>query len=242
MKKIICLITLLICSICVSQNQKIDSLFIQFKKASFYKNVYPSKLALENYQKEVIPKLVELSSDTTFVKLTGTGDLIYPGAEEWYGHGQYVPYAMDWISIRAGWLIEELTFQDFGYETTNTGNLTWKDKPEGEKLKELRKLQAEKVKKWWKENGTKWTRLESLKEALLSNNVNRISNAVQFLRFGKTECDGLNREVFLKEIKPLALKLRDSENKDINEIGKQLENEELYNWLDRMEILKKKGI
>jgi hypothetical protein len=114
MKKSIFLITLLICSICVSQNQNIDSLFIQFKKASFYENVYPSKLALESYQKEVIPQLIELLSDTSFVKLTRTVDLIYPGAEQWYGHGHYVPYAMDWISVRAGWLLEELTFQDFG--------------------------------------------------------------------------------------------------------------------------------
>ena len=241
MKKTIFLITLLICSICSSQNKKIDSLFIEFKRTSFYEKVYPAKLELESYQKQVIPELIKCIQDTTFVKLTGTGDLIYPGAVEYYGHGHYIPYAIDWISIRAGWLIQELTFQDFGYETTNTGNLTWKDKPEGQKLKELRKLQAEKVKKWWKENGTKWSRLESIKEALLSNNVNRISNAVQFLRFGETECDGLNREVFLKEIKPLALKLRDSENDDIKEIGKQLESEELNNWLGRMAILKKNG-
>lgn len=232
MKKTTFLTILLICSVCVSQNQNIDSLFIQFKKASFYKNVYSSKQALENYQKEVIAGLVELSNDTAFVKLTETADLIYPGAQEWYGHGHYIPYAMDWISIRAGWLIEELTFQDFGYETTNTGNLTWKDKTEGEKLKELRKLQAEKVKKWWEENGTKWTRLESLKEALLSNNVNRISKAVQFLRFGQTKCDGLNKEVFRREIKPLALQLRDSKNENIKKNGAQLENENLDNWLE----------
>lgn len=241
MNKIIFIITLLICSISISQNQKIDSLLIQFKKASFYENVYPSKQSLENYQKEIIPQLIELLDDTTFVKLTGTADLIYPGAEQWYGHGHYVPYAMDWISIRVGWLLQELTFQDFGYETTNTGNVTWKDKPEAEKLKELRKLQAEKVKKWWKVNSTKWTRLESLKEALISNDVNRISTAVQFLRFGETKCDGLNREVFLREIKPLALKLRDSKNEDIKEIGVQLENENFDNWLAKMTILKENG-
>jgi len=174
-----------------------------------------------------------LLSDTNFVKLNGTADLIYVGAEEWYGHGHYVPYALDWISIRAGWLLQELTFQNFGYESKNIGNLNWEEKPEGEKLKELRKLQAEKVKKWWQENSIKWTRLESVKEALISDDVNRISNAVQFLRFGETKCDGLNREVFLKEIKPLTLKLRDSKNKDIKEIGTQIENEDLYNWLGR---------
>lgn len=231
MKKAIFLFTILFYSICLSQNQKIDSLFLEFKKVSFYENVYPSKLALENLQKEIIPKLVTLVNDTTFVKLTGTADLIYPGAEQWFGHGHYIPYSMDWISIRAGWLLEELTFQNFGYATTNIDNLNWKDKPDEEKLKELRKLQSEKVKKWWKENIKKWTRLESIKEALVSNDVERIAKVIQFLRLGETKCDGLNREVYLSEIKPLTLKLKDSGNKDIRDIGALIENEDLSYWL-----------
>jgi hypothetical protein len=208
--KILTVICLLISTFCFCQKNTIDSLFIQFKKPSFYQDTYPAKKKLESYQKQILPKLIELLSDTTFVKLTGTADLIYPGADKFYGHGHYIPYDMDWISVRAGWLLENLTFQDFGYKTTNIGNLNWKDKLEGEKIKEFRKLRAEKVKKWWNENKKKWNRLESIKEALISEDVNRISNAVQFLRFGETQCDGLNSEVFLKEIKPLALKLRDS--------------------------------
>lgn len=100
-------------------------------------------------------------------------------------------------------------------------------------LKRLRKLQSEKVGKWWKEKGEKWNRLESIKEALISNDVSRISNVVQFLRFGKTKCNGLNREVFLKEIKPLALNLKDSKNDDIRKIGALLENENLDYWLGK---------
>lgn len=231
MKKIIILLTLLNCCICLSQKKKIDSLFVEFKKASFYENIYPAKLELENYQKQVLPELIKLIRDTTFVKLTGTADLIYPGAEKYYGHGHYIPYAMDWISIRAGWLLEDLTFQNFEYETTNIYNLKWKDESEKEKLNRIRKIQSEKVEKWWKENNKNWSRLESIKEALISNDVNRISNAIQYLRFGETKCEGLNREVFLNDIKPLALKLKYSENKDIRDIGDLMEKEDLSNWL-----------
>lgn len=239
MKKIIFLFTLLICSICSSQKKKIDSLFVEFKKAPFYEKIYPAKLQLENYQKPIIPELIKLVQDTNFVKLTGTGDLIYPGAEKHYGHGHYIPYDLDWISIRAGWLLEELTFQNFGYQTTNIYDLKQGNNPEKDNLKELQKLQAKKVKKWWKDNSKKWTRLESIKEALSSNDEIRVSKAIQFLRLGETKCDGLNREVFLKEIKPLALKLKDSNNKDIQEIGALLENENLDYWLQKMEILNK---
>ena len=238
MKTTIFIITLLICSICSSQEEKIDSLFIEFKKASFYSNVYPAKLRLENLQKLVIPKLIVLVQDTTFVKLTGTADLIYPGAEKFYGHGHYIPYSMDWISIRAGWLLEELTFQDFGYKSSFS---EWENKIKGEELKKIRKLQTEKVEKWWKENSKTWNRLESLKEALISDNVNRISEAVQFLRFGETKCDGLNKEVFLKQIKPLALKLERSEDDNIKELGELLKNENLDYWLENTTLLNKNG-
>lgn len=219
MKKTIFLITLLICSFCFGQNEKIDSLFIQFKKASFYENVYPSKLLLENYQKEIIPHLVELVRDTTYVKLVGTVDLIYPGAEYYYGHGHYIPFALDWISIRAGWLLQELTFQDFGYETINTGNLTWKDKPTAESVKKMRDEQAKRVQNWWKENKNKWTRIDALREALKSNDIMRISNAVQYIGHGKTDCDGLNITEFLTEIKPIIQGYKKSNNQDLKAFG-----------------------
>ncbi|KIA83947.1 hypothetical protein [Kaistella jeonii] len=231
MKKIIFLIFLIINSICSGQNHKIDSLFLKFKESSFYEDVYPSKIALENYQKEVIPELIKLVGDTTFVKLTGTADLIYPGAQKWYGHGHYVPYSMDWVSIRAGWLLEELTFQNFGFSTINIGNLNWKDKREKEKLNNSRNYQAEKVKKWWKENSDKWSRLGALKEALVSNDIKRVSNAVQYLRFGETKCNGLNQEIFINDLKPLTLKYKNSQNMDLKKISELMENEDLGNWL-----------
>lgn len=219
MKKIIFLTVLLIGSICSGQNNKIDRLFMQFKKASFYENVYPSKLALENYQKEIIPELVALVSDTTFVKLSGTADLIYPGAEKYFGHGHYIPYAMDWISIRAGWLLQELTFEDFGYETTNTGNLSWKDKPTAESVKKMRKEQAACVQKWWKENKNKWSRINALREAFKSNDIRRISNAIQFIRYGKTDCDNYNTKDFLVEIRPIIQDFKKSNNQHLKDIG-----------------------
>lgn len=155
---------------------KIDSLFIEFKKQSFYQSVYPSKEELENYQKIIIPELISILSDTSFVKLTNTFDLIYPGTTTYYGHGHYVPYDMDWISVRAGWLLEEITFQDFGYINSNindekllklatenykdyikkgTYDLDWKNKTSEQKSIEYRKILSSNAEKWWKENKKK---------------------------------------------------------------------------------------
>lgn len=74
-----------------------------------------AKDSLVNYQLEAIPKIIEMLKDTSYIKLKNTADLIYPGAEKFYGHGGIVYYDIDWICVRAAWLLEEITFQDFGY-------------------------------------------------------------------------------------------------------------------------------
>jgi hypothetical protein len=49
------------------------------------------------------------------VQLRETWDLIYPGAKTFYGHGYSVDYDLDWLSAKAGWALENLTFQNFGF-------------------------------------------------------------------------------------------------------------------------------
>ncbi|MCL9806667.1 hypothetical protein NAT51_14115 [Flavobacterium amniphilum] len=234
MKKLTFFIILLFSTAGFSQN-KTDSLFIAFKKSSFYESVYPAKMQLENRQKEIIPELIKLLKDTTFVKLTGTGDLIYPGATEFYGHGHYVPYDMDWISVRAGWLLEELTFQDFGYKIVEIDekdliklmkdnypeyihkgklNLTWKKKNTKEKWIEFRNILALNAENWWKKNQKDWTRMNAIKEALTSKNENQLSDVIQYLRYGETACEGLTKESYEKEIKPIVESLILSEYTD----------------------------
>ena len=97
-----------------SQQTKLDKLILQLRSSDFG-DVYEAKDSIVNYGRDGIPRLIKLLRDTSFVKLKNTADLIYPGAEEFYGHGWIVHYDIDWISERAAWLLEEITFQDFGY-------------------------------------------------------------------------------------------------------------------------------
>ncbi|RKR05273.1 hypothetical protein C8C83_4614 [Flavobacterium sp. 90] len=222
---------------------KIDSLFAEFKKNSFYGNVSPAKKELENYQKDIIPELIKLLKDTTFSKLTGTADLIYPGTTTFYGRGEYLPYNIDWISIRSGWLLEDLTFQDFGYKNIDVTDetlmklseenyndyikkgsyeLDWKNKTIEERTAQYRKNISLNAKKWWKENGKKWNRISAIKEALESNNENRLSNVFQYLRFGESKSDNLTVEIFNNEIKPIIVSLKKTSK--FPEIQEQIES------------------
>ena len=255
---------LLTTTFCFAQKTKIDSLFSDFKQASFYGKIYPAKMKLESYQKQIIPQLIDLLNDTNFVKLTGTADLIYPGATEFYGHGHFVPYDMDWISVRAGWLLEDLTFMDFGYKTSGvddealfklmkdterykeylkkgTYDLEWKNKPTREKLIEFRKILAQNAKQWWQTNQASWTRLSAIKDALKSNNENRLGEVLQFLRYGETRCDSLNSKLYLSDIKPLVVSLKKTKYKSVKEQVDLLLEEDLEYWTRKMAELDKKN-
>ena len=231
MKKYLILITVLITNFSFGQNIEIDSLFSNFKQKSFYGKINPAEIELEKYQKIIIPKLVEMLKDTSFVKLTDTADLIYPGSTKFYGHGHFVPYDMDWISVRSGWLLEELTFQDFGYKSSEVNDeilfklakenyreylqngeyeLNWTNTTTKEKIKEYRKILSVKTENWWKKNKDNWSRFNAIKEALKSNDENRLSNVFQYLRYGKTICDNLNETSYKREIKPLILLLKET--------------------------------
>src|SRR5688572_18562360 len=111
MRQFMIIILLLILFGCSSQTP-IDKMISQLKQAEF-SEVLDAKDSLINYANESVPKLIELLKDTSFVKLKNTADLIYPGSEEFYGHGWIVNYDIDWISVRAAWLLEEITFLDF---------------------------------------------------------------------------------------------------------------------------------
>jgi hypothetical protein len=144
-----------------------------------FNSVYQVKDSIVNYQKEAIPKLIELLKDTSFVKLENTADLIYPGADKFNGHGWIIDYDIDWISVRAAWLLEEITFQNFGYRDllinentlmsllkqnytlylqTGSHDINFKDKTPRQQLVIYRLMLADSVSKWWEMNKSTWTR------------------------------------------------------------------------------------
>jgi hypothetical protein len=251
--KSIILLGLLVLSQIVFGQNSVDSLINELKKPEFYPNVSQSKDKLVNLGEQAIPKLIELLTDTSFVKLTNTADLIYPGATEFYGHGYIIDYDLDWVSVRAAWVLEEITFEDFGYKQnqiseddlfelmkTNyeseylekgTYKVDFKDSTNLDILKEYRRELAVKVQTWWDTTQADWTRFNALKEALNSSNYNRQHKALHFLRFEKTNCKGLTKDSFDKELKPLVQKIKRNGEDGTDEQAKLLLSDREYYWL-----------
>lgn len=217
MKYCILIVPLLVCNLCFSQT-RLDTMISQLKQPDFIK-IYLVKDSIANQQKNAIPKLIELLKDTSFVKLQNTSDLIYPGASTYYGHGEQVYYDIDWVDIRAAWLFEEITFQDFGYRLLD-----------GKRSKIYHLTLADSVSKWWQSNKNIWTRYSALKEALSSRDELRQEVALQFLRFDETKCDGLTLENYKNEIRPLVRKIKHSKNTNAEQAKYLLQDHEYY-WL-----------
>jgi hypothetical protein len=224
--------------------------------AEFLSNDWPAVLAakekLENAGPSVIPDIIALLADCKTNKLQNTGDLIYPGAEKFFGHGQIIDYEIDINCIRAGWLLEDLTFIDFGFtgihlpvselvDFIKTDFPDYYSIPENQKLlggmeetekRELiRTLSIKRVNAWWLAESKQWNRLSALEKALTSTDENSQVKALFYLRNGKTSCKGLNQKYYKTRLSKTVEKLSKSETNRVSENAKLIMLDSDFSWL-----------
>ncbi len=108
--------------------------------------VHRSREVLVEYGDRAVPTLVALLDDDRRERLEGTADLIYPGAEETYGHGWFLPIDIDWIPARAGWALEEITGRRFGFEDEEGG---WPGASTEEERLRIGREAVARAKAWW---------------------------------------------------------------------------------------------
>jgi hypothetical protein len=196
--------------------------------------VWRTQFAFDVHWKKSIPSLIELLNRDEQVKLENTADLIYPGAKTFYGHGRILNYDIDWLSVRAGWVLEELTFEDFGFsesgidhdELLNAAVAGMRDVPlrevaqigvDATTRRKHRTQAIQRAREWWEKNQGHWQRLPSLVAALESDNSKRMQCALQWLRFGESPIDGFSKEVYVTTILPIVKRLAQSSNKAVAE-------------------------
>jgi hypothetical protein len=255
MRKLSIIAVVLVASIFTSKSWSqtdMDQLIKDFTSEDWVK-VKSAKEQLENYEEKVIPKILPLLEDKTTVKLKNTGSLIYPGAEKFFGYGQMIEYHIDVIAIRAGWLLEDLTFNNFGFSGIHLpdedlenfirltfpayyNNSTNRKKIEGctpEILKKtIQELSIANVKSWWAREGATWKRLTALNEALRSFDEKRQVKALFYMRNGTTRCTGLTREYYIDNISRDIVRLSISDTKRISENAGLILSDTKFSWLD----------
>ncbi len=254
MKKLIILAFIAITEmgLVVMPGNKIPDRLIADFKSTDWPTVIKAKENIENLEKDGIPQLIAMLNDFSIRKLKNTGDLIYPGATKFYGHGQIIEYNIDEISIRAGWLLEDITFQSFGFSGIHLpenelhdfiqatfphyiSNITNKQKLDkmtsAEKRKLIKSLSIQKAQEWWNAESATWSRLNALVSALKSTDERRQVKALFYIRNGKTKCTGLNKAFYETEMVEIIRELAKTELKRVSENAKLILMDIDYEWL-----------
>jgi hypothetical protein len=220
--------------------------------SSDWPTVMHAKEKMENLGSEGIPEIIAIMNDCRVNNLQNTGDLIFPGAEKYYGHGQIIDYDIDDICVRAGWLLEELTFKDFGFtgihlpynelsdfiyksfpdyidNTVNQRHLA--ELTESGKRKLIRSLSIERVKEWWKSDSLRWNRLNALEYALNSQDEKCQVKALFYMRNGKTRCSGLDEKYYKSHLEQVVMKLSKESLNRVSENAKLIMLDNDFEWL-----------
>ncbi len=218
-----------------------------------WKTVKSAKENLENLERDAVSDAIKILDRDEVVKLQNTGSLIYPGAERFFGHGQIVEYDIDNLSIRIGWLLEDLSFHNFGFSGYHIpddeligyikitfpeyyNNSTNRKTLEISNFAQLRgiihKLSVQNAKEWWKNEGNEWTRLEALVEALKSFDEKRQVKALFYLRNGTTACKGLTKDYYIDNISKEIVRLASSDTKRVSEHARLILYDTKFTWLD----------
>jgi hypothetical protein len=218
-----------------------------------WNTVSAAKDKLENLEAKAIPQIMLLLDNNTVNKLKNTGSLIYPGTEKFFGYGQMIDYDIDNISVRAGWLLEEISFNNFGFtgfhvpdeELVGFIKLTFPDyynnssnrkTIESSSPENLRKiihdLSVRNAKEWWQHEGSTWTRLNALGTALKSFDEKCQVKALFYMRNGDTKCTGLTRDYYIDNISNQIVRLSTSDTKRISENAKLILSDTKFLWLE----------
>lgn len=227
---------------------KVDAL-IAGLRASDWATVRSAEEQLESLQEKAVPALLALLDSRDVVPLTNTADLIYPGAKTFYGHGYIVNYALDSLAVRAGWVLESITFQDFGFRSgtisedalframrEHPGDMPLEQAVGPQEMPEPGPVarSAERARQWWAKAGKGWTRYKGVLAALDSGDVARQREVLSWLRWGLTDCAGLDGRTFESQVRPRVRKLAASPDRGVKEQAELLLEEGLH-WGKRLQ-------
>jgi len=221
--------------------------------SSDWKVVKLAKISLEDMEASSISRIIKLLERTDTVKLTNTGSLIYPGATKFYGYGQMIEYDIDRIAIRAGWLLEDLSFNNFGFSGCHIAaedqqnfikvtfpeyynNATNRKKIESSSESEISiiifKLSVKNAKEWWAKEAESWTRLQALVEALKSFDEKRQRKVLFYMRNGETNCTGLTKDYYIDNISREIVRLSGSDTQRVSEHASNILTDTKFQWLE----------
>lgn len=251
MKKILLPALVLAFIACAFSESKIEKKIALLKNGN-WATVSEAREDLIKLEDDAMNALVTLTADSSIVPLTGAEAIVYPGTTKYNGKGTAIDFDLDRVAVRAGWIIEEISFNDFGYRAGTVSDAILLDirKQHPEEMRKFTAVDvslamkgttqertkkytdiAAKVSQWWSQNKTGWSRYTALKDALKSDSPRRQLLALQYLRTGERKINGLSKDSWEKELKSLVLNVSKNGKPGPNEEAKLLLNDTDLYWL-----------
>lgn len=192
--------------------------------------VRAAAMRLEAWEEDAIEPLLAVCARDERVPLVETADLIYPGARQLVGHGLVVDYDLNWLVARAGWVLENITFMEFGFreglidhdellERFSKGDSNWVPEIPREEVQARRQQRldaCERARQWWSSVKSFWTRYAGLRDALACSEPRRNSSALRWLRKAEDGSMEVAKATYEREIIPLLKRLSLSPDRDVS--------------------------
>jgi len=156
-----------------------------------------------------VPDLIRLLEvDQRIVPINKPGE-----GGSYLGHGAcsgcnfFIFYGLNEIQVRAGWLLERITFQDFGFSGGS----------DLEHTAEERHVSVALAKAWWSRKNDDWLRIDGIQEALSSDHIDVQKGALRYLLQKEVDgpCNGLDQSSYYQKLHPVVLALLNSPNPEI---------------------------
>ena len=192
---------------CIAFKQDVRSLLHDFQ-SSQWPTVHRAKILLEDMKSPTIleivfSRIINLGPENHVV-LCNTNGVIFP--DSGISNAELVlDYEVNWLTFRYGWLLEDMTFEDFGFRSNiMPDELLWdssafgntplhlvKNGIEGVQREQRRKDAVQKMMAWWdrgkfdiswREDRRDWNWSTGLLEALKSEDRSRQLRAMVWLR------------------------------------------------------------
>jgi hypothetical protein len=155
--------------------------------------VLRAREVLHAHRDAAIPLLVAAVFRDDRAPLQDTFDLIYPGATRFYGHGWIVPYDLDHHGDRAAWILEELTFRDFGFRSGDIIDLADAQRRDARAA----------VARWWRDTGPAELCVDALVRAIVRGTEREGRDAYGWLGDPAWPCTGFSAGLFRAELLPV---------------------------------------
>lgn len=152
---------------------------------------------------------LEEASVPFLIRLLDTDERIFPtsqpgtGGAMYIGHGgcpgcyPFLFYGLNETQVRAGWMLERITFQDFGFSCDSA--------LDREPSKEVRQAAVARARAWWQAQPRDWRRVDGIRTALMEGSPWAQRGALDYLlhRNRDGDCASLTESSYFEKLHPV---------------------------------------